>query len=215
MINYRIDKRVHYIGGSVQSTARLWPSSGEVSYVLLDTFTDTDTTNILSHTPDTDAAGNGWVGDGGGSCDWAISGNRLFVGTYSGFPVINVGISDYVVSAKIKLQATSSSVMRAIMLRNTTDTWAGSTGYCAGILYNGNKLRIARVQNGAALAETAFTPTPGVDYTLTVTCSGSTITAAIGATSVELTGADTTGSYVGLGGRYTGDSFDDFTVTAL
>ena len=183
--------------------------------LIYDTFTGTNGTLLPAHTPDNNSPGNSWVQGPGTVTDaWSLSNGKAVIDPlqYQRTAYIDTGITDYRVTATVNVAGVSSSFTRGVVVRGDG---AGSNQYWVGLTYSGNVLRIGDVGYGS-LAEVAFTVTPGVDYELVVECVGTTITASIGATSVQYTSAATTGrTYVGLCQRDGSDTLDDFLVEAL
>jgi hypothetical protein len=177
------------------------PGAGVLPNLVYDIFTDTDGTNLSSHTiAPTNTISASWTVNAG---TWDINGNRARItATADANATINAGKSNATITGIVNVNNTSSPRVRGLTV------WSA---YFVGVVYNSN---IFVIQNAARtnLASISFTCTYGVDYTIQVVCSGTTITATVnGANQISYTGATATNLF-GLAGRTIGDKFDNFTL---
>ena len=80
--------------------------------LVVDRFTDTDTTLLTAHTPDVDLEGGGWVTHTYSNA--TISGNELLMGATNTFNQIDVGIGTTDYSARFKLVAVGNYVLLGV-----------------------------------------------------------------------------------------------------
>ena len=201
---------------------------GVVTTYVNDTFTDTDTTAIASHTPDTDAVGGGWIVDSGGL---TISSNALLPSTMTGVDAcrIDAGQSDCVITVSSTTEYIDNSNYANPAIFVHVDS-GGTTGYSVYLspAFSTAHLAIYGFVEATLLDQEDTIPEinniDNVSYTLVVTVSGSTITGVltVGGNDYTVTNASCTNNtsdthysirHQGVG-TYTKRAFDNFSITA-
>ena len=191
---------------------------GGVITLIYDTFTDTDTTTLETHTPDTDDVGSGWARGSGGSI--TISGNKaLAPGTATQYS-IDAGAYDAIVTADITFA--SSATAQGLVAREQVsyfNCWrveVTSAGTSNPVLNLSSRESTLTVRNSVTM--TGEGPLTGETWPMSVTCSGDDITGVI-----TVNGTDYTVTYnsslfntsTKFGLRCISNSYDEFLVTTL
>lgn len=182
-----------------------------VTTILEDTFTDTDTTALSSHTPDIDTAGGAYANVAGSP---TIQSNKAQSNGSGDLFSKNIGIDgSYSLSVEFTPQ-TSLVTHRGVCLRI-----AGSTSYVVIGHGNGGSTFIIGYRTGGGLTvvtSTAVSFSLGTTYTIAFTIdAASGITATLdGANQISGTAAVLTGNN-NVGGLFsTNSTFDNLLVTA-
>ena len=177
--------------------------------LIWDTNTDANGTAMTAHTPDINTPGNAYLA----RASYQIQGNRVQdVAGGATECIINTGITDYTVTGKVILEATNSGEPRGLIVRGDDFPSVGYNKVRVGLVWSGNQFYIK--EYNTVVASTAFTVTPGVQYTIKAICSGTSIIATVnGGNQISYNTAPITGrTYVGWANRYAGDLFDDLLV---
>jgi hypothetical protein len=151
------------------------PPAGGPTYLLRDTFTDTDGTSLAAHTMD---VGSGWTIQAG---SWAVASNKAHNPDLGGgwdTVTADAGQGDAAVSADLATGDYAGLVGR---LQDASNFWMGVLSDVW------NELRIYECSGGAFILRASTAYTPSGTQTLQFTFSGTGITLAVGATSVSHT----------------------------
>ncbi len=179
-------------------------------FVLRDTFTDADGTNLTAHTMN---VGPGWtVADG----TFEINANNQVQATVvSGSQAKATAISDAGI-ANISLACNlytgdANGVGLNLRYKDTGSFWN------AALATSANELRIFQIESGLPTerAAVALTLAPSTWYTLTFTADGNALTATVGASSCNYTSTynnDQTSH--GIRSTSTSQAFDNFEAKA-
>lgn len=191
-------------------------ASASAATLISDSFTDTDTTAIASHTiAPTNTPSTSWTARTG---TWTISGNKAVTTTASqGHSTCNPGVADCTLSVVAKSTTTASATHLAdagVVARwaNTSNLWKISINQQA------DEFRI--VEYAAATATTraaaSVAISASVEYTIVAVLSGTTIAATLdGANAISYASAtlNQTATVHGILARESTDRIDDFKVT--
>lgn len=201
-------------GVFVASALPLVPDLGGGPTTLVsDTFTDTDTTVLTSHTPDIDDVGGGWSLSAGtiGTIDsnTAITGGNATRECY----VIDAGAGSVSITADLRWyqNALVATHYNGIVFRVT-----GSTDYLfAG--FNDTAFVLGKCVGGTytAFDSSAFTPVIDTWYTIALTITGDDLSATLDG-GYDVSATDTTSSgetVVGIISYRNRMRFDNFLVT--
>lgn len=183
--------------------------------LISDTFTDTNSVDLASHTiAPTNIPATAWTVRAG---TWQIQSNRgtTTTGAANGHATLNSGVGDVVITAKVVNNGSAGQANDSgIVVR-----W-GSTNAFFRISINAadDVIRIVERAGGSntVVATTSVTIATGTEYTIVVTCSGSTISATLdgaNAVSYALATANQASGIHGIYARVSNDYIDSFTVT--
>ena len=178
-----------------------------------DTFTDPDNTGLPVHTPDVHPAGTSWAVLGGaGSIQ--LDKAQQTSGTYTDWVAdIDAGAADATGSCTIRGVADSFSLLGIICrITDASNYWVGAASPDRSLLYVYENNASTFTQRASA----AWTGSAGVDYTLQVVTSGTSITVSIGASSATY-GTMATGAGKTPWGfllNINGSTVDNFLVTS-
>lgn len=141
-----------------------------------DTFTDTDSTLLTSHTPDTDVVGTGWAGTA--SAD-IISNQLRFTADD-----VNVAIDGGNADGDVYIDwivATSSLNRNSVLVRYTDD----ANHWRLNAREDNGDIRVVEVNAGAVnvRATSSYTFSEGSTYVIKANCSSTTITGYVDAVS--------------------------------
>lgn len=183
--------------------------------LLQDTFTDTNGTNLTSHTMD---VGGGWTSHNGGA--WEIQSNRgrTTSSVLSNYISADAGDADVEVTCTVNFGSSSEHVGLCARVTNGSNGWE--------IYGRVNDDDVVIVENNAGVrtvrASGAQTFAASTDYAMKVTCNGNTITAYINDVQICQYASAThnnTATRFGLMVHNAGGSdearWDDFEVVAV
>lgn len=186
---------------------RTLASAGIASPTLFyDTFTGVNGTLLPAHTPDTDASGNGWTTQAGTP---DIFDNQARI-TATEIATVDCGVADCVISANVKCLGLAA--VAGIIVR-----FSSASSYTFVTIEDFfDRFRVYE-WNGSTLtsrASTNVTIDIGTEYTMTITLSGTSITATLdGANSINYTSSLNVSSTIhGISSRNNTGNFDDFTL---
>lgn len=191
-----------------------------------DAFTDTNGTDLASHTPEADLESGGWVHvrTSGDSID--IQSNKAegnLTASSAEWYVIDAGADPATVRVEVTIPKTSGTELSYVIIRSDGTTWGAGTldGYF--LLMGPSVFDIYEVTNASATlraSATSPTVTPGSTYTVTIVdCSNKLTAVGSGAgCAIEYSTSLYSGNqYVGVGLFITGTitaqgKFDNFQV---
>lgn len=190
-----------------------------VTTLFYDTFTGATSTAINSRAPDVDVVGGGWVVL---QDTWTIQANRAAVTTIGASPfpraVAETNKADVKLTVDVVSLSSGQFECGAIVRRSGTSFWL------CELFSNGDLIRIYEY-NGSVFvlrASASAVINPLNTYTMTVTASGSTISATVGAVTVSyaLATANQTATQHGMwtvstGTTSAGSAFDNFKAETL
>jgi uncharacterized delta-60 repeat protein len=165
-------------------------SSGGTNVLLHDSFTDADGTDLRGHTPDTNWTGGFWQF---GYQSATVQGNKVQCASGGVMAYLNCGLATgYTVSCDFTWNG-GGFVCLLLRFSNTSNYWS--------VEITGTAFRIQeRVTGAGSVRDTiSFTPVNGNTYTVSVTTSGSNITATVTGGSRALT----YGTFSSLSGNLT------------
>lgn len=176
-------------------------------YLVYDTFTDIDNTDLNAHTPDRDALGGGWGEIAG---DWEILGNILpGPGGDGDIAVIGVGVADHYAEAELTAGVNAPGIVARY--QDATHFWV--------VLIHGDTDKIELYLNNAGFASKGSQVVVWDDGdTLRLSCSGNDIKVyhndveVIAIVDATFNGATFIGVREGLVGA---QSFENFRSEAL
>jgi len=171
-----------------------------------DTFTDTDGVSLPSHTPDINLPGNPWVNYRG---PYTCQSNKALTTQSGGYSAVDVGLADVIISA---LVATPNDNKVGIFPRYA----ASNSSWVVCIEEDSDKFRIYEYSGVFTLrAETDVALTAWTQYTMVVTCNGSTISGTIdGANEIAYASATRNQSSTihGIRGQNLASTHDNFQI---
>ena len=156
---------------------------GGVTTYVHDTFTDSDNTDLESHTPDIDVIGGGWNVDVNPTTWEVISNKSAFpaaaVGT-ADHAVIDCGQSDIIVTADITFSSDQGPGYEGLILRANSSTPFADHWIAIHHLAKGKFVISERTSSTFTdRAEIAWSPSAGSTYTFKFVASGTSLIATI------------------------------------
>ncbi len=188
--------------------------------LVLDHFTDADSTSLDAHTPDTRPGSNAWVEALG---NWQITGNKAVLAALQGWAQahINSGQANCTVSVNAKSTTAAAGMGKDVGL---LVRWASNGTYndwwSIGVSAADDRFRIIEVNDGVSQTERAGAAVmidTATVYAISATLSGSTITATVdGGNQISYASAsmNQTSTIHGIIARETTDTLDDFLAAA-
>ena len=184
-VSYQED--LSLVGGAVDYRVRASNANGYGAYsslvtqtyppltLLKDQFTDTNGVALQSHTM---TIGPGWTI---GSGTWDISGNTgEKKTTNSTYEVIYADSGQSDVTASLDVQTNGFGNLGVVVrLQDANNYWVAE--------HNTAVLHLVQVVAGVRNVRASASMSPGANYSISVVCSGTSITASIGATSINFT----------------------------
>ena len=182
---------------------------GGASTLFYDAFTDTDTTELSTHTPDIDTVGGGWLKKSATEID--INSNRATPQGADCDYIADVGATDVTVSTKFY---NVSQVSQYAMV-NARSNNAGGSGWRA---FCGQGGAPALYENGTLRATGSTTILAATEYTLEVIYSGTSIKVYLDSNleiDYTITTTESYGNYAGIqiSTGAAGNYHDNFLVT--
>jgi hypothetical protein len=184
-----------------------------MSALVTDTFTDTDSTAVASHAPDTNIPGNPWNAQGG---DWYISSNRLFRNSGSNYATLDHEVAD--VDASVTIYNDGGTVAGLVLRYVDADNLIRAVIFQSGAMSLIKRVATAETTVGTyAAGATGVFPT---GYGIRAVANGTNIkvyfdgsgTAEIDETVTDFSSSTLHGLYGGGGIRF--DDFSSETVAA-
>ena len=183
-------------------------SAAPPTYLLHDTFTDADGTDLAAHAMD---VGPGWINLGGAAQIQSDAAQQTSDTYTDARYVSDAGQADAELSMTINCATDVSSFIGFILrAQDVNNLWAVGVSPDRGTMY------IYEVAAGVytVAAQTPWTGTPGTPYTLTASVAGNTITVSQGGTSLSYVSSFLqTQTLFGLFSNIQGSTFDDFQVS--
>lgn len=176
--------------------------------LLVDTFTDTNSTAIASHTPDSNPNGGSWLAHSG---TWDIQSNTLNCATAATAPngdAVSIPISsaDFIMVATVPTNDNRGVCFR---VTNNDNLWFARL--------TGVSIQLYRRESGSYTLEASGSGTSAAPYTFAVVCQGDTISVHYGTTIITKTSAtlNQTAARVGYLAVANSNTFDTLRVLPL
>lgn len=153
-------------------------TSGGVAAAFEDTFTDDNSVELGTHTPDTDTSAAGWTENSG---DWVISGNAIVTNEDMAVHIAtcSVNLSDCTVQCNVNYVTNVANEQIGLIVRGDGDV---TNYWCVVLDPSDSLLKIVKCESGQPPSTEASTAITGdfqdnTQYTVKAICSDTRITA--------------------------------------